>query len=293
MLHIREGRPQEKGPPTRPPGRAVSQTGASRARKSQLFPLHLAFSGEHVRAPGKGPGAPEGLREDLSLCFLHGGATRLESGPQPAEDLAWPKQSQSDHLKTHRPQQSSRQDGLSWGCHSWGGLLGSPNLSNRTQHLHTAWPRTLEVSTHLAHLLARVKALFGENKYYWLPTPVFLPGEFHGHRTPTGLSSWDHKELERTEQLTLSLSSQPPTPGLRELAQSRHVTFQADMPGFDPVPKPSSPPCLPGWIANRCLQQTALTPTPPNSCLGPCSTVRLQMASDLTPANEWLNSEDA
>ena len=140
--------------------------------------------------------------------------------------------------------------------------------------------------------MAIIKALFGENKYYCLPTPVFLPGEFHGHRIPTGLNPWDHKELDTTERLTLSLLSQPPTPGLHELAQSRHFTFQSDMPGFVPVPKPSNPPYLPGWIPNCCLQQTALTPTPPNSCLDPCSTVCLQMVSDLTPANEWLNSED-
>ena len=32
-----------------------------------------------------------------------------------------------------------------------------------------------------------------------LPTPVFWPGEFHG------LSPWGHKELDLTEQLSLSL----------------------------------------------------------------------------------------
>ena len=32
-----------------------------------------------------------------------------------------------------------------------------------------------------------------------LPTPVFWPGEFHGQYSP-----WDHKELDRTEQLSLS-----------------------------------------------------------------------------------------
>ena len=33
----------------------------------------------------------------------------------------------------------------------------------------------------------------------WPPSPEFLPGEFHGHRSP-----WGHKELDTTEQLTLS-----------------------------------------------------------------------------------------
>jgi len=36
----------------------------------------------------------------------------------------------------------------------------------------------------------------------WLPTPVFLPGEFHGQRSLAGCGPWDHKELESTEQLT-------------------------------------------------------------------------------------------
>ena len=33
----------------------------------------------------------------------------------------------------------------------------------------------------------------------WLPTPVFLPGEFHGLYSP-----WSHKELDTTEQLSSS-----------------------------------------------------------------------------------------
>ena len=29
----------------------------------------------------------------------------------------------------------------------------------------------------------------------WLPTPVFLPGEFHGQRSQAGYSPWDHKRV--------------------------------------------------------------------------------------------------
>ena len=39
----------------------------------------------------------------------------------------------------------------------------------------------------------------------WLPTPVFLPGEFHGHRSLAGCSPWGHKELDMTEGLTCLL----------------------------------------------------------------------------------------
>ena len=36
----------------------------------------------------------------------------------------------------------------------------------------------------------------------WLPTPVFLPGEFQGQRSLAGYSPWDRKELDITEWLT-------------------------------------------------------------------------------------------
>ena len=40
----------------------------------------------------------------------------------------------------------------------------------------------------------------------WQPTPVFLPGESHGQRKLAGYSPGGHRELDSTEQLTLSLS---------------------------------------------------------------------------------------
>ena len=43
----------------------------------------------------------------------------------------------------------------------------------------------------------------------WLQSPVFLPGEFHGQRTLLSCSAWGYKELDRTEQLALSLSLLP------------------------------------------------------------------------------------
>ena len=36
----------------------------------------------------------------------------------------------------------------------------------------------------------------------WQPTPVFLPGEFHGQGSLAGNSPWGHKELDMTESLT-------------------------------------------------------------------------------------------
>ena len=36
----------------------------------------------------------------------------------------------------------------------------------------------------------------------WQPTPIFLPGKSHGQRRLVGYSSWGHKELDMTEQLS-------------------------------------------------------------------------------------------
>ena len=33
----------------------------------------------------------------------------------------------------------------------------------------------------------------------WLPTPVFLHGEFHGQKSLVGYSSWGREELDMTE----------------------------------------------------------------------------------------------
>ena len=35
----------------------------------------------------------------------------------------------------------------------------------------------------------------------WQPTPVLLPGKFHGQRNLVGYSPWGYKELDKTEQL--------------------------------------------------------------------------------------------
>ena len=37
------------------------------------------------------------------------------------------------------------------------------------------------------------------------PTPVFLPGESHGRRSPVGYSPWGRKELDITERVTQHL----------------------------------------------------------------------------------------
>ena len=42
-------------------------------------------------------------------------------------------------------------------------------------------------------------------KREWLPTPIFLPGEFHGQKSLVGYRPWDGKDLDMSERLSLSL----------------------------------------------------------------------------------------
>ena len=44
----------------------------------------------------------------------------------------------------------------------------------------------------------RVKKISWRSR--WQPSPVFLPGKFHGQRSLAGYSPWVHKELDTTEQ---------------------------------------------------------------------------------------------
>ena len=55
----------------------------------------------------------------------------------------------------------------------------------------------------------------------WLPIPVFLPGEFHRQRNLVSYSPQGHKELDTTEQLTLSLFMT----NLDSIFKSRDITL--------------------------------------------------------------------
>ena len=59
----------------------------------------------------------------------------------------------------------------------------------------------------------RVKKIPWRRK--WKPTPIFLPGEFHGQRSLVGYSPWGHKESNMTEQLTCHFSAFQLTPCLK------------------------------------------------------------------------------
>ena len=42
----------------------------------------------------------------------------------------------------------------------------------------------------------------GAKRRKWQPTPVFLPGKFHGQRNLMGYSSWGHKESAMAEHIS-------------------------------------------------------------------------------------------
>ena len=62
------------------------------------------------------------------------------------------------------------------------------------------------VKNPLAVWETQVQFLGGQDPWRkeWLPTPVFLPGEFHGQRNLVGYSPWGCKGSDTTEQLTFT-----------------------------------------------------------------------------------------
>ena len=81
------------------------------------------------------------------------------------------------------------------------------------------------------------------------PTPVFLPGEFHGLRSLVGCSPWGCKELDLTERVTLNFhfaNKGFKLPSLNydavEFSKSQNLIF--------PIQFPSSRPQMPFLAAN-------------------------------------------
>ena len=57
------------------------------------------------------------------------------------------------------------------------------------------------------------------------PTPVFLPGEFHGQRSLVGYSPWGRKVSDMTEQLSLSFRVSLVTQMVNNLPVMRETWF--------------------------------------------------------------------
>ena len=85
--------------------------------------------------------------------------------------------------------------------------MGFKYISIHT-HTHTHTHTYLERASLVAQMEKNLPAVFNpwvgkiSWRRKWQPTPVFLPGEFHGHRSLVGYSKWGRKELDMTERLT-------------------------------------------------------------------------------------------
>ena len=62
----------------------------------------------------------------------------------------------------------------------------------------------------------------------WQPTPVFLPGEFHGQRSLAGYNPWDHKESDTTEWLTHTVKA---TFFCSQTLLNTSLLFKTSLPG--------------------------------------------------------------
>ena len=71
----------------------------------------------------------------------------------------------------------------------------------------------------------------------WQPTPVFLPGEFHGQRNLVGYSPRGRRESNTTEQVSISLCNpQPPnlcTTTPSHLSPEKHLFLQSQLRHLD------------------------------------------------------------
>ena len=57
--------------------------------------------------------------------------------------------------------------------------------------------KNLPVNARNVGLITGLGSSSGEGK--WQPTPVFLPGKFHGKMSLAGYSPWGHEESDTTE----------------------------------------------------------------------------------------------
>ena len=103
----------------------------------------------------------------------------------------------------------------------------------------------------------------------WHPTPVFLPGESHGHSSSAGYSPWSHKESDRTEhhrnQKARTLSDFP---------------LSSQMPEQAPRAQgPAASGLRPASLSSLCSSQLPSTPAPTSGPLQPCVLCPLQGGS--------------
>ena len=92
----------------------------------------------------------------------------------------------------------------------------------------------------------------------WLPTPVFLPGEFHGQRNLASYSSWGHKESFTTEWLTHTHTHTHNMP----LTLARLLCGQINTSSREPRLTHGQCPRSPAFISALALTPTLVLPPP-------------------------------
>ena len=78
-------------------------------------------------------------------------------------------------------------------------------LSFKEMNLYSSWPTDTLCPLGLAWALLLVSRPH-QGRRKWHPTPILLPGEFHGWRSLVGYSPWGHEELDTTERLHFHFS---------------------------------------------------------------------------------------
>ena len=112
----------------------------------------------------------------------------------------------------------------------------------------------------------------------WQPTPVLLPGKFHGWRSLVGYSPWDHKESDTTERLnwtdwTVAYQA-PPSMGFSRQEYWSGLPF----PSPGDLPNPGIEPRSPAWYAD------ALPSEPPGKLMQMLNKVKEDAILD---ENRW------
>ena len=169
-------------------------------------PSEPAVSGgegkNHVRVETEGPALTAASKVGWAVpsLFLGLGFSSVSS---------WEQEPFPSH-----PSSSSKRKSFSselhrtWECRGWLGLL-LPFYFDFLNFLFYIWgfPGDSDGKESTCNAVD-LGSILGSGRFpwrrEWLPTPVFLPGEFQGQRGLAGYSPWGRKESDTAERLTLS-----------------------------------------------------------------------------------------
>ena len=111
----------------------------------------------------------------------------------------------------------------------------------------------------------------------WQPTPVFLPGEFHGQRSLVSYSPWGHKEQDSAEHAHTQrwVWGDTTQTEVWQVSLEDHGLVSAALSWGLSHPTPPSPPLAGGHFLENTgatlLAQTLQNPTPPSTWVTPAT----------------------